>query len=59
MTLDFAPELRAKHAELYTLPSGRTVEIPVCRVAFQPWAGKSPLPKYGNKPVLNLDGEGL
>jgi hypothetical protein len=44
--------------EKIKLPSGRTVHIPKCEREFEAWAGK-PIPTYGGKAILELDGEPL
>jgi hypothetical protein len=40
-----------------TLPCGMAVSLPVVRPFFRPWRGAAVAFSYGNKPVLEYDGE--
>ena len=44
--------------ETLRLPSGRTIDIPICNPSFQRWSG-TPINSYGGKPLLDLEGESL
>jgi hypothetical protein len=43
--------------EKLTLPSGRVVSLPKATPVFQRWQGPVSVDTYGNKPLINLDGE--
>lgn len=51
------PELHPTETTSVALPSGVIVELPTCRPAFLPWKGKPVNFDFGNKPLLNCDGE--
>ncbi len=52
-------QLLSTTSEILTLPSGTTVEVPKCVVSFEAWNGEAVNDTYGNKQVLNLNGEPL
>jgi hypothetical protein len=39
------------------LPSGTSVQIPKAEVVFELWTGRPVSDRYGNKPILNSNGE--
>ncbi len=43
--------------EKLTLSSGRVVSLPKATPVFQLWHGPASVDTYGNKPLINLDGE--
>ncbi len=42
---------------LVTLPSGKTIALPVCHPVFSRWRGNTQSFDYGGKPLLNHAGE--
>src|SRR3989344_3910944 len=41
------------------LPSGNTVDLPVCNFTFSKWLGELPDFDFGKKPIINCKGKGV
>ncbi|MCX6754024.1 MAG: hypothetical protein NTV03_03150 [Candidatus Nomurabacteria bacterium] len=42
-----------------SLPSGATVDLPICHPTFKKWLGELPNFDFGKKPVVNYKGKGV
>lgn len=42
-----------------SLPSGNTVDLPVCNFTFSKWLGELPNFDFGKKPIVNYKGKGV
>lgn len=55
--MNVSKELRSTGTVGVLLPGGTTVSLPVCHPIFSLWSGPPVKFDYGNKPVLNYNGE--
>lgn len=56
---DYPAQLVPDSLEVLLLPSGDEVHIPKARPAFRQWTGEFEKDTYGNKPLVDMDGEPL
>ena len=52
-------ELIPTNTMTVSLPSGNTVDLPVCHLNFPKWLGKLPNFDFGKKPIVNYKGKGV
>lgn len=55
--IDYPRELTPDSQEIMYLPSGMEIYIPKARPTFKRWTGQFTGDTYGNKPILDVDGE--
>jgi hypothetical protein len=53
----FPRKLRTDRTITVKLPSGASVDLPICYTTFSIWDGVAPAFDFGNKPILALEGK--